>query len=114
MASLDGWSIPDAATQNIKYGYRGATMLMADGTEKFDLVNSTAKKVISLTWQAVTASEKDAILTGYNGLNDSGTYTDHNGTSYTVKQNGLEPVDYDEVNAADGPRYNVSLTLREV
>lgn len=114
MASLDGQSIPAPSSQTRRYGYRGAVYNLSDGSQKFDLVNSNRKNVIILRWTAVTAAERDDILTGYNGLNDSGTYTDHHGTSYTVMINDLDPVEIEEISAANANRYNVSLTLREV
>lgn len=114
MATLDGQSIIDPSSQTRSYGYRGGTFNLADGTQKFDLVNSNRKNVIRLSWRAVTVAQLADILTGYNGLNDSGTYTDHHGTSYTVKINDLEPADIEEISAANANRYNVSLTLREV
>lgn len=114
MATLDGQSIIDPSSQTRSYGYRGASYTMATGDQKFDLVNANRKNVIRLSWRAVTAAQRDDILTGYNGLNDSGTYTDHHGTSYTVKINDLEPAEIEEISAANANRYNVSLTLREV
>lgn len=113
-ATLDGQSIVEPSSQVRRYGYRGAVLNMADGSQAFDLVNSNRKNVILLSWRAVTAAQLADILTGYNGLNDSGTYTDHHGTNYTVKINDLEPVEIEEISAANANRYNVSMSLREV
>lgn len=115
MASLGGQSIPTAATQSERQAFRGASFVLANGTVVHDLVNANAKSVIALSWRAVTAAQLALIRTGYNTLTSSGNYTDHNSTSFTVIiDEGLPPLEYEEINAADGPRYNVSLTLREV
>lgn len=115
MATLAAQSIPDAATQTVRRAYRGASFVLANGTVVHDLVNASAKSILSITWQAITASQLTAIQTGYDALTSSGTYTDHNSTAWTVIQDeGLGPLEYEEVNAASGPRYNVSLTLRQV
>lgn len=115
MASLAGTSIPSPSSQRIKKSHRGASFVMADGSVKNDLVAVSAKAEIALGWNAVTASELSAILTGYAALaTATGTYTDHASTSWTVTQpEGLPAVDYDEINAA-ATRYRVALTLREV
>jgi hypothetical protein len=115
MATLAAQAIPDATTQTVRRAYRGASFQLADGTVKHDLVNSSAKSILTITWQAITAAQLTAIQTGYDALTASGTYTDHNSTAWTVLQDeGLPPLEYEEVNAASGPRYNVSLTLRQV
>lgn len=115
MSSLGGQTVPSPATQAVRQGFRGATFKLADGTVKHDLVNANTKKIFQLTWRAITAAQLSAINTGYETLTSSGTWTDHNSTSTTVIQDeSLPPLEWEEINAADGPRYNVSLTLRQV
>lgn len=115
MATLAGTSIPDASTQTVRAAFRGASFQLANGTVTHDFVNANIKSILSITWLAVTAAQLSSINTGYIALTSSGTYTDHNSTAWTVIMDaGLPPLEYEEVNAADGPRYNVSLTLRQV
>lgn len=113
--SIGATTVPAPTTQRVRKGHRGASYVMADGSLKTDIVNASAKAEIALSWQNISTSDKDAILTGYAALaTASATYTDHAANTWTVTQpEGLPPVDVDEVNAA-AARWNVSLNMREV
>lgn len=102
------------ASHVVNVAYRGGAVIMANGTQVTDLVNTAAKRRWTLGWKAITGTELASILTGVASIKDaSGNYTDLNGTSYTATLDGTLDLTATSVTAAGGIRHDVSLALRE-
>lgn len=112
-----------AATRN-EDGYmetptvRGGSMVMADGSVRFENVQSGVKKEFRLAWDMLTDSQKADIetafatlLTGYTSNN----FTSINGTTYTVTR---YPDQFPEFTPqrvyGSALRWKAELKLREV
>ncbi len=109
-------TVPSGYTQTV--GYRGGRQLMADGTLVTDLVNTSAKRVFELTWNALTDAQKSSLETAHAAIKDtSGSYTDISGTSYTVtldEGSGELKFEAKHVGTGAAVRWGVTLTLRQV
>ena len=109
-------TVPSGYTQTV--GYRGGRQLMADGTLVTDLVNTSAKRVFELSWNALTDAQKSSLETAHAAIKDtSGSYTDISGTSYTVTlDEGGGDLEFEAKHVGNGAavRWGVTLTLRQV
>lgn len=95
--------------------YRGATVEMADGTEVTDLVNASAKRLWTLDWANVTASQRSQIETAYGeAVAGAVTFRDENDSAHTVQVSGLEPMRWTVMYSPSGYRFSSQMTLREV
>lgn len=112
-----------AATRN-EDGYmetptvRGGSIVMADGSVRFENVQSGTKKEFRLAWDMLTDSQKADIetafatlLTGYTSNN----FTNVKGTSYTVTRYPDQFPEFVPQKIGDGTlRWKAELKLREV
>lgn len=96
--------------------FRSTSVEMASGAQSTDLVVSGAKRVFTLSWQAITAAEKADIITAFTAIKESsGSFTSPDSTVYTVTRDGDAEVEFEYVLTAGGNfHYNASLRLREV
>jgi hypothetical protein len=96
--------------------FRGVSVEMASGAQSTDLVVSGAKRLFTLSWQAITATEKGNIITAFTAIKEgSGSFTSPDSTVYTVTRDGDAEIEFEYVLTAGGVfRYNASLRLREV
>lgn len=95
--------------------YRGGTVEMASGAQKTDLVQSSGKRTVKLTWSNINGTQKGVIESALAVIKDtSGSFTDPNGATFNVTASGLVSIKWRWVRAATGFRYSGSVTLREV
>ena len=100
----------------IEREYRGAIVILADGTAVADLVASSAKHLIALHWENITAAQLATIYTAFATVDDgSATLVAPNGTSYTVMRDaGSASIRFTaQVNSAGELVYSGSMFLRE-
>ncbi|KKN74771.1 hypothetical protein LCGC14_0386640 [marine sediment metagenome] len=99
--------------------YRGASVEMADGSVKYDLVSATAKHEFTLKFIGITSGEKStletafaAIKTGYNNNN----FTSPTNTQYTVTRHPSQrTLKWESIIIAGNTlRWSTTLRLREV
>ena len=65
--------------------YRGGRQVMASGALVIDLLSTTAKHRWELGWGLLTDAQYTTLRTAFDALKDaSGSYTDIDGTVYTV------------------------------
>lgn len=114
--TLAGYSLPTPTGHEQETGYRGTTYGMADGTMQIDVVNATPKDRWTLSWPALTAAQYNNLINAYNDcVTASRTLVDFEGNSHTVTvSEGLPPIKWKRVMNAGTPRYEVTITLREV
>lgn len=98
--------------------FRGGQQMMADGTLSTDLVNTAAKHVFELSWAMMTDAQLTTLRTAFDAIKDtSGSYTDVDGTVYsvTLDENGLElDTEMVKIAGAGNYRWRTSLKLRQV
>ena len=114
--SLDGSTLARPSTFLIKYGKRSVTRIMADGSLQEAVMNNTAKRVFTMGWQKLTASQKTTLESKYAALfGTSLTFVDIHGTSYTVTNDeGQEEIEFEIFVSANEIYYRTQLRLREV
>lgn len=114
--TLAGYTIPTPTGHDQEAGYRGTTYSMADGSLRIDVVNANPKYRWTLSWPALTAAQFSNLLSAYNAcVTASRTFVDFEGGSHTVQvPEGLPPIKWKRVMNAGTPRYEVTITLREV
>lgn len=113
---LGGTTLPWPSAHAPTSGYRGGVLIMADGTQVTDLVQANAKKGVTLSWTAISASDLGTILTGAATIKDtSASYTDIDNATFNVTGDGIVEVAASSVDGSAGSniRYNVTLKLRE-
>ncbi len=99
--------------------YRGASVLMADGSIKIDLVQSTAKLEFTLKWTGITTAQRTTIETAFATIKtsfSSNNFTAPTGTQYTVTRHpSQDTLDWDSTMIAGNTlRWGTSMKLREV
>lgn len=99
--------------------YRGGRQVMASGALVTDLVSTTAKHRWELSWGLLTDAQYTTLRTAYDAIKDaSGSYTDVDGTVYTVTlDEGFDELENEAVKIAGNGnvRWRVpALKLREV
>ena len=99
--------------------YRGASVTMADGSIKFDLVQATAKHEFTLKWTAMTSAQKTTLETAFATIKTSysnNNFTAPTGTQYTVTRHDSQgTLKWDsDIIAGNTLRWGTSLKLREV
>lgn len=114
--SLDGSTLAKPSAFKIKYGKRSVTRKMASGALEEAVLNSTAKRVFTITWAKITAAQKTTIESKYAALfGTSLTFVDIHGTSYTVSNDeGQEEIEFELYVSANEIYYKSQLRLREV
>jgi len=115
--SLNSNTIAYPATYEPNIGYRGGARSMADGTIVRDLVNSSYKRTIRMTFRLITEAELDTLIASYHAAaDDAGViFTDHNGDSYTVTQPvSATELQISQIRLTSSYRYNVTMVLQEV
>lgn len=116
--TLAGYTLPspyaDGGYQE-KVEYRGATVEMADGTQQTDLVQASAKRKWRVEFRIITSAQKSTVESAWDAIKDaSATFTDPNGSSYSVTRDGDADLEWKWVKAASGFRYSATIALREV
>jgi hypothetical protein len=108
--TLNSNNLPDPQVYKTSTFYRGAATVMADGTIRRDLVDSSAKRRFTLQWVAVTDANKTTLETAFADLdNGSQTFTDHGSTSYTVtRADDQDELEFEHVPTANGNRWNTN------
>ena len=108
-------TLPRPAGYTEQRSFRGAMSEMANGTVAFDLVQSTAKRLYTLSWTNVSDADKTTIETAFDLL---GTATQSfvaptgGSTTVTRTDGGLE---FAFAGAASGElRWSVAMELREI
>jgi len=96
--------------------FRGGRSIMADGSMVTDLVNTSAKMVWELSWPALTDAQFINLRDAFDALKDtSGSFTDTDGTVYTVTlDEGFDTLEREFVRAKAGNRWRTSIRLRQV
>lgn len=114
---LGAVTLPWPSEYSEPYGYRGASVEMANGTLAFDLVNPNSKRNFSLTWTHLTDAQRATVHTAFDTTKTASvTFVAPTGSSYTVtraaNQNELK---WSLREAAGGVfRWSTSMKLREV
>lgn len=114
------WPQHDGGYQ-VRYEYRGGVMQMANGALNFDLVATGSKRVITLTWIHLSATDRDTVMTRLSSLGTSSAtlVTPENASiTVTLDENMTLPT-WNTIGVPDGSggqnlRYTGSVTLREV
>ena len=116
--TLGGTSLRQPKEFSYSIEYRGGIRTMADGSTITDLVNANAKRVFTLRWDAMTATEKDTLITAFAAIKTaSGTFLSPENVSYTVTRHpDQHTLDFGVSTSAGGTewRYSATLRLREV
>lgn len=96
---------------------RGGSIIMADGSARFENVQSGVKYEFALRWDALTDTQRDTVisafatlLTGYTSNN----FTDIQGNTYTVTRMPDQYPEFAPTLTASGLRWKTELKLREV
>ncbi len=105
-------------TPSFDEGYRGSGRELADGSVVFDFVTSTRKRLWKLTWKNISAANMEILRTAHNTVltqNSTKWEPDDGGTYYVT----ADPQDAEihikrAPKAGTVPKYDVSLSLREV
>jgi hypothetical protein len=113
---LGGQTLADPTDYKRSYTYRGGRQIMADGSQVIDLVNASAKASWRLAWPALTDAQASALQTAFAAIKDtSGSYTDIDGSAYTVMlAEGFDTLEFEHVRAVGGNRWAAALELRQV
>ena len=113
---LAGQTLADPSTYKRLRTYRGGRQFMADGSMTIDLVSTTPKHTWEMSWPALTDTQMTALQTVFDALKDvSGSYTDIDGTVYTVTLGeGYDELERTFVRAQAGTRWAAALKLRQV
>lgn len=113
---LAGQTLADPSEYRRSYTYRGGRQIMADGSIVTDLVNTSAKATWEMSWPALNNTQAGALQTAFAAIKDtSGSYTDIDGSAYTVTlDEGFDTLDFEYVRAAAGDRWRAALKLRQV
>jgi hypothetical protein len=98
---------------------RGAPAEMADGSVRFELVQSGAKRDFVLSYDMLTTAQKATLITAWTALATSysaSNFTSIDGTTYTVTRHpDQKELAFDAVSAAGPTLYwKAELKLREV
>ena len=114
--TLAGQTLPDPNNYQYTSGYRGSGVTMASGAVKFDLVNSTAKRKFTLTWKALTATNKTALESAWASLKTaSGTFVNYDSASYTVTRDPASPdLSFVDLKTGAGVKWTATIVLLEV
>jgi hypothetical protein len=117
-------TVPVLASQNLAHPsayevtvtFRGGVTELASGVQSTDLVQSGAKKLFYLEWNALTSAQKTALETAFAAIkNSSASFTDSDNNSFTVTRDGDAQLSFRYIRVAGGGfRYSASLRLREV
>lgn len=112
---LNGTNLPAPSEYKEQRQFRGAMAQMADGSVAFDLVNTAAKRVFTLTWKLLSDANKVVIESVYDAMMMVAVdFTSPSGAAATVVTRTENEIAFDVVNVAAGLRWNVSMELREV
>jgi len=94
---------------------------MANGAVNYDLVASGMKRVVSLTWINLSATDRDTVQTRLTSLGTSSAtlVTPENASITVTLDENMTLPDWNSVGVPDGSggqnlRYSGSVTLREV
>jgi len=105
----------------VRYEYRGGASVMANGAVNYDLVASGMKRVVSLTWINLSATDRDTVQTRLTSLGTSSAtlVTPENASITVTLDENMTLPDWNSVGVPDGSggqnlRYSGSVTLREV
>ncbi len=113
--TLAGYTLAEPSEYEEDLNYRGGVVEMANGAQKTDLVQSSGKRTVKLTWANITGTQKGTVETALAVIKDTyGSFTDPNGATFNVTADGLVSVKWKWTRAAAGFRYSGSVTLREV
>jgi hypothetical protein len=97
--------------------YLGGSRRMANGAVAIDLVQSSAKRKVSITWALLTAGEKTTVTAAFAALKtDACEFRDPDGNVFNVTRDPDNPdVKFDAVVAAGGAlRWRCTMQLVEV
>ena len=112
---LGGTTLPHPSEYKEARLFRGAMVEMADGSAAFDVVNTNAKKLYTLTWKAVTDTNKGTIETAFDAMKTASVaFTPPSGAGATTVTRTDKDLAFDVIRAAPGLRWNVTMELREV
>jgi len=113
---LAGKTLADPTGYTRRRTFRGGRSIMADGSMVIDLVNTSAKMVWELTWPALTDAQYTNLRDAFDLLKDaSGSFTDTDGTAYTVTlDEGFDTLEREAVRAKAGTRWRSAIRLRQV
>ena len=94
--------------------FRGAMATMADGSAAFEVVNTNVKRTYTLTWRAISDTDRSTIRTAWDALKTASvSFTPPTGDgAVTVTRTETGPT-FEVVKAAAGLRWNVTMELRE-
>lgn len=113
--SIGSHTLKNPSDEEIEYNIDGASYLLASGNVQHDNISGTGKRIITLSWRAISASEKNDIVAAWEDL-FSGvlSYTDILSNTYDV----TIPESRDKLRvstvAKGVPVYNVTMKLKEV
>lgn len=83
--SIAGSSVPEPTEYSEDYSWRGGSILMADGTVKFQSVATNAKRAPTLTWTGITNANKNIIRDAINSFQDgTAAFVSPGGDTFTV------------------------------
>lgn len=114
--TIGGHSISSNSETDIDYQYYGVSYQLADGTYQHDNVSTDPKRNFTLKWNAVNNSTMTYIVDALEQYLTGGStsFTDVNGTSYTVTVNRTSLKVKHVIGIYPYDRYNVQITLIEV
>lgn len=116
--ALAGNTLAHPRTYIVRRSYRGGQFVMADGTLSTDLVNANPKHTWELGWEALTDAQRTTLQNAFGAIKDAaGSYTDIDGTAYTVTlDEGAPELEFEAVKIAGSGnvRWRTTLRLRQV
>ncbi|MGB5050738.1 MAG: hypothetical protein WBO46_17475 [Caldilineaceae bacterium] len=113
--TLGGQTLAHPSDYRESVEYRGGRRVMADGTQVTDLVNSSAKRLFHVEWNALTAAERTTLETAYAAVKDTtGSFKTPDNNTYTVTIDGDAALEFNYILLPSGSfRYATALKLRE-
>lgn len=113
--SIGSYTLVNPSDEDIEYILDGSSYLLASAEVQHDNWLGTPKRIISLSWRAISESQKDDIVSAYTALFSSNlSYTDIRNDTFDI----TIPESRDRLKvttvARGIPVYNVSIKIKEV
>jgi len=113
--TIAGSSVPEPTEYSEDFQWRGGSVLMADGTVKFQSVATGGKRTPALTWVGITNAQKNTIRDAIDSFQDgTASFTSPAGDTYTVTRvEGGGGFSANAWNSLGSVVWDVSVQLRE-